>query len=426
MKRQRILTSVLVLGLLLALAAGLSLAQGPGPPGEVGEGEVTVGGGMAPQAILDDGFWYQGRLTDGAGNPLANTNVSVTFRIYDVSSGGTALDSTTFTVNTDENGLFNEEIDFNNHDLFNGQPLYLSAQVSGEASEMTPRQDLRPVPSAMSIRPGAIIRSDSVSSSYDPVLEIRSNYSSTSDLDGLKVYSNSGGEAIEGYSKYGKGVYGNTTADGTTANAGVYGDSSNNAPGVRGRNTGGTDGANSYGGYFTSAYRRGLYAEGGGIYYAAYFQGGSTGNGIYVIGDVDATGLKNAAVQAGDYGVRKLSAIESPNVWFEDFGQAQLVSGQATVIIEPLFLSTINTEVTYHVFVTPLGDCNGLYVTNKTATSFEVRELGGGAADVAFDYRIVALRKGYETVRMEPLTEGGKPLEVGSPTPSVEPEPEEP
>ena len=32
-----------------------------------------------------------------------------------------------------------------------------------------------------------------------------------------------------------------------------------------------------------------------------------------------------------------------------------------------------------------------------------MKELGGGASSVAFDYRIVAIRKGYETVRL-PVT----------------------
>jgi hypothetical protein len=37
-------------------------------------------------------------------------------------------------------------------------------------------------------------------------------------------------------------------------------------------------------------------------------------------------------------------------------------------------------------------------VTNKSANSFEVRELGGGASNVRFDYRITAMRRKYETV----------------------------
>src|SRR5260370_15047432 len=45
------------------------------------------------------------------------------------------------------------------------------------------------------------------------------------------------------------------------------------------------------------------------------------------------------------------------------------------------------------------GEWKGLFVTNKTPTSFEVRELGGGTSNIQFDYRIVALRKNYESVR---------------------------
>jgi hypothetical protein len=75
------------------------------------------------------------------------------------------------------------------------------------------------------------------------------------------------------------------------------------------------------------------------------------------------------------------------------------------VELEPAFAQTVNTGVEYHVFLTPNGDCKGLYVANKTASGFEVRELGGGTSSVAFDYRIVVKRKGYETVRMEDMTD---------------------
>jgi hypothetical protein len=59
----------------------------------------------------------------------------------------------------------------------------------------------------------------------------------------------------------------------------------------------------------------------------------------------------------------------------------------------------------YHVFLTPNGDSKGLYVSRKTATSFEVREQGGGTSSVTFDYRIVAKRVGPENLRLEDLTE---------------------
>jgi hypothetical protein len=47
----------------------------------------------------------------------------------------------------------------------------------------------------------------------------------------------------------------------------------------------------------------------------------------------------------------------------------------------------------YRVFLTPEGDCQGLYVRSKRGASFEVRELQGGTSSVEFSYRIVARRK---------------------------------
>jgi hypothetical protein len=68
------------------------------------------------------------------------------------------------------------------------------------------------------------------------------------------------------------------------------------------------------------------------------------------------------------------------------------------VSLDSDFAQTVNTELEYQVFLTPYGDCKGLYVTNRASNSFEVHELGG-AASIAFGYRIMALRKNYESVR---------------------------
>jgi hypothetical protein len=119
-------------------------------------------------------------------------------------------------------------------------------------------------------------------------------------------------------------------------------------------------------------------------------------------GDMTATGTKAAVVDTRKYGTRKMYAIESPEVWFEDFGSAQLKDGVVVVEIDPVFAETVNLEVGYHVFLIPVGGWAPLYVTNKTPTSFEVRD-ADGKANIAFDYRIVAKRLGYEDLRMEPV-----------------------
>lgn len=124
-----------------------------------------------------------------------------------------------------------------------------------------------------------------------------------------------------------------------------------------------------------------------------------------VSGDMFCSGSKSAVVPV-DNGARKVAlyAVESPKNWFEDFGSASLSNGSAVIPLESTFAQTVNTA-SYHVFLTPNGDCKGLYVSQKGAGGFEVRELGGGASNISFDYRIVAERLGYENVRMADKTQ---------------------
>ena len=134
---------------------------------------------------------------------------------------------------------------------------------------------------------------------------------------------------------------------------------------------------------------------------------GPAGNGCAIDGhgDLLCTGSKSAVVPV-EHGQKMVAlyAVEAPENWFEDFGSGQLANGVATVSLEPMYAQTANTSIEYHVFLTPKDDCNGLYVTNETAASFEVRELHGGHSSIAFDYRIVAKRTGYEQIRLADKT----------------------
>ncbi|RMD85782.1 MAG: hypothetical protein D6813_15790, partial [Calditrichaeota bacterium] len=58
------------------------------------------------QAQIPQTMSYQGVLTDADGNPVADGSVSLTFKLYDVATGGTALWEETQQVTT-ANGLFN-------------------------------------------------------------------------------------------------------------------------------------------------------------------------------------------------------------------------------------------------------------------------------------------------------------------------------
>lgn len=85
-----------------------------------------------------------------------------------------------------------------------------------------------------------------------------------------------------------------------------------------------------------------------------------------------------------------LHAIETPEFYFQDFGQAQLVNGRAHITIDPILAKniTISDKHPLRVFVQLEGDCKGVYVTNKTATGFDVVELNGGNSNVTFQWSI--------------------------------------
>ncbi len=138
--------------------------------------------------------------------------------------------------------------------------------------------------------------------------------------------------------------------------------------------------------------------------YGVYGQS-TNGYGVYSNGDIYATGTqtalgtKSASVPTSK-GNQLVYCMESPGIWFEDFGNAKLVNGATTVSLDPLFLETvkIDNEHPMVVTVTPMGDCKGLYVI-PGKTGFEVRELQGGTANIQFSYRISAKRLNYQDHR---------------------------
>jgi len=178
----------------------------------------------------------------------------------------------------------------------------------------------------------------------------------------------------------GRGVYGIANAT-TGLNYGVYGQSYS------------MDGTGVYGNAFATT----------GVNYGVYGQTNSTsGYGVYYQGGLAGTGTKSAIVETQDYGWRHLYAVESPQNWFEDFGQAALTAGEAVVSIEPIFAQTVNLDLPYHVFLTPRGGFCSLYLAAASASSFTVRAQEGSTCEISFDYRIIAPRLDYEDLRLKP------------------------
>ena len=213
---------------------------------------------------------------------------------------------------------------------------------------------------------------------------------------GVNYSSGANNVGVYGAANTGSGVVGVTY--GTGVLAGVYG-TSTSAYGVIGSTTAagysgltaitGTAGAAALAATSTNANA-----------YAAYFTGTTVVQGDFVaFGGGKSAAVKDAAGQH-----RLVYCVESPEAWFEDFGEGALVSGRATVALDKTFAEIVHTD-RYHVYVTPHDAGNkGLAATVRTATGFTVQELHGGASSGTFSYRVVAKRKDIAGERLAKFT----------------------
>jgi len=125
---------------------------------------------------------------------------------------------------------------------------------------------------------------------------------------------------------------------------------------------------------------------------------------IDVSGNLFCSGTLGAVARTANSRKVGLYTVQASENLIEDVGSGALSDGVTVVEVASDFAQTITADANYRVFLTPSGDCEGLYVTNKTATSFEVRELKNGRSNVQFDYRIVAHRRGFEAARLPDVT----------------------
>ena len=404
---------------------------------------------------------YQGMLTDNSGTPLTDT-VNIIYKIYDNPTGGNKKWEETQNNVAVINGLFNvilgsvtpiDTLSFNQDywlDITVGaehMPTRLrftsaaysfrtedAERVKGISASTTPTANsLFPLGSDAKF-PAGVIPSDLPPGPHDHIGEVWSGaiawsngvFKVTNSLNGPSVWgvNTGGGNAIRG--------------DGYGSSMGVYGEA-DSGTGVAGRSAN-SWGVEAHGNDASNADRLGDLVLGGnigeifsfghlGIYadhdvYIDLDDDNNDANAKFVIfdgtdafrltveedGDLWAWGTKSAVVQTANHSQRLLYAMESPEVWFEDFGKASLVNGEATVAFESIFAEAANLQVDYHVFLTPL--CQEpvlLFVTAKGVKSFTVRgvTLNGQPTDCTFDYRVVAKRLGYEQVRLEPVTVEG-------------------
>ena len=259
--------------LLLALAAGLTRAQGPEPPGELG-----AQGGVEITADVNSRISYQGVLKEN-GQPVNGTR-NMVFRFYTTSNcTGTPVQEVTKNNVPVSNGLFSVALDVT-QSHFNGQGLWVAVDVGGTVVGC---QEILPVPYALSLRPGARVQGSSASADL-VTTEMGSGWPPPLYPVGVK---GEGKWGVYGYSADAIGVYGKSAS---TSGIGVYGiaqATSGTTYGVYGR----AQSPDGYGGYFENTATGG---DGVGIYGVSNATGAgkgvwgeaaaSTGNSIGVYG----------------------------------------------------------------------------------------------------------------------------------------------
>jgi hypothetical protein len=185
---------------------------------------------------------------------------------------------------------------------------------------------------------------------------------------------------------------------------GVYG-STNNTPfyGYGVGAVGGYMGVNAAATLAGSGNRYGVYGNAGGgtanigIYGTA---SGTNAYGVYAAGNFTCSGTKAATVKTPD-GPKELYSQESPENWFEDFGKGTIQNGVATVTVAPDYEQTVTINATHpmHAFITPNGNMGNWWI-EYNGNTFTVHA-PTAANGTAFDYRMVAKRKGYEDLRLK-------------------------
>lgn len=196
------------------------------------------------------------------------------------------------------------------------------------------------------------------------------------------------------------GVYGVcSTPAGTAYGAGVYGynaiASSNGHMGVLGSYNGAAFGIGVHG----IGFGGGIITGNNDIAVVGWRANNQNYSGYFNGNHVIVNGTKSASVGT-QWGNQLLYCTESPEVWFEDIGEGQLVNGVCHIELDSIFkqVTVIDPQHQMHVFIQMEGEAEDVFV-EKGTTGFTVKEKHQGTSNASFSYRIVAKRVNFQDHR---------------------------
>lgn len=144
-----------------------------------------------------------------------------------------------------------------------------------------------------------------------------------------------------------------------------------------------TDAGYSFGGSF-----EGL--DYGGASYAYAYVGG-TPNGV-TARKIIGTGTVSEIVPTARHGRVTLTAPESPEYWYQEFGSVQMMNGKAHIELDPITadIVVVDAQNPIRAFCTPadMPQFNGVTTMNQTATGIDVVELNGGQHNGTLHYML--------------------------------------
>lgn len=107
-----------------------------------------------------------------------------------------------------------------------------------------------------------------------------------------------------------------------------------------------------------------------------------------------STGSINAQVAEVDLAMTTADPVETI---IQIGGETQLIEGKAVILIDPEWAKTYSeVDYNYQIMIMPDGDCEGIYISNKTTNSFTVREMAAGKSNLKFSWNLVASLKPTE------------------------------
>ena len=115
---------------------------------------------------------------------------------------------------------------------------------------------------------------------------------------------------------------------------------------------------------------------------------------------ITGTNAVSEIIPTPNHGRITMTAPESPEYWYQDYGTAEMINGRAHVDIDPILadIVIIDAQNPIRAFFTPqdMLNFNGAAITNQSSTGFDIVELNGGRNNGKVQYQIIVRPKtGY-------------------------------